>query len=68
MYPTIPTATDQTIEQATIRLYNPNGQLIVQENIESVRRHTINTETLARGVYFYQVEWDGEIRNGKIMK
>jgi len=58
----------ETVQQATIRLYNANGQLIVQENIASVRRHTINTATLVHGVYFYQVEWEGETTNGKLMK
>ena len=57
-----------TAEQATIRLYNSNGQLITQQTLQSVERQTINTANLPSGVYFYQVEWDGEIENGKIVK
>ena len=57
-----------TAEEATIRLYNANGQLIVQENVQSVARHVINTATLARGVYFYEVEWDGKTEHGKVVK
>lgn len=59
----------KTIEQVTIRLYSSNGQLITQETLQSVERHTISTSALAQGVYFYQVEWDGKvIENGKVVK
>ncbi len=57
-----------TVQEATIRLYNANGQLMMQENVQSVVRHVINTATLARGVYFYEVEWDEEIEHGKVVK
>ncbi len=58
----------ETVQQTTIRLYNAKGQLIVQENVESVARHVVNTAALAQGMYFYQIEWDGEITNGKVVK
>ena len=51
---------------AFVQIFNVNGQLIQNLNINSSEQ--INTENWAKGIYFVQVQTDDDVRSFKILK
>ncbi len=52
-------------------IYNSTGAVLLQQNLmvnNNVGSSVFNTTTLAKGIYFYTINADGEIHNGKFVK
>jgi hypothetical protein len=56
-----------TLKNATLEMYDANGRLVIQQNINETT--TINTSALNAGMYFYRIMQKGEVKDsGKWVK
>jgi hypothetical protein len=56
-----------TLKNATLEMYDANGRMVVQQNINETT--TVNTSALNMGMYFYRVMQNGAVKeSGKWVK
>jgi hypothetical protein len=55
------------LKDATLEMYDANGRLVVQQNINETT--SVNTSALNQGMYFYRIMQNGEVKDsGKWVK
>ncbi len=58
----------QTTENATIMIYNVNGQMIFSQNVNNATKTQVNTSDLQSGMYILQATENGKVSTTKFIK